>query len=183
MTSPVSDALLYSNIDRYLAIWQDIHPDRWFRAKSSQKALQDDLLPFFCPPGKDGKQFWTSKTCQFTTNFGYTYSEVKGSPNATINNFQDLYSWSLRPQPEPPLWQPKPPLSMTPLDLSDAKVFKGHPEYIPPRSVHTMAAKFETLSVQSLKAVPPPVSSVQVREDTQTATQDRAWFVNDEVER
>lgn len=145
--------------------------------------LEQDLLPFFSPKGQDKHGFWTSASAEKTDAFGYTYLDVKGDPQATKSDFRDLYSWSVRPQPEPENWQPSPPKTMEPLDLSNSQVYKGHSEYIaptPPVHVHKQAV---TDMVRDLEVAPQAQQVVRLREELPPAKTYREWFVDDTVER
>lgn len=68
----------YSNVDRLLAIWQDLFPlqtHKWLDTKLKEPdGPRKDLSPFYDDQGK----VFTSETCSFKhQKFGYTYPELK----------------------------------------------------------------------------------------------------------
>ena len=186
MSYHASAKLIYfptRNIDRYLAIWQDVHPEKWFDGRQSGPMLESNLLPFFSPKGQDKNGFWTSKSARRTEAFGHTYPDVKGNPQATKENFRRLYSWSIRPQPEPQGWKPTPPKEMEPLDLSGAQVFKDHPEYVAPTPPIHLAGQAKANLVSSMMTVPQPLEAIHLQKKSVTSAKFREWFVDDTVER
>ena len=122
-----------SNIDRYLAIWQAAHPGSWKDPKTKElkkelKSLEDELRPFY----KQDKTFWTSLDVEDTKVLGYTYADVKKTPEETKKLFRHRHKWSIRPKIDLGKWRPIAPIEMEPLDLSSAQVYVNHPEYLRP---------------------------------------------------
>lgn len=163
-------SLMYSNIDRYLAIWQAAHPGSWRDPKTNQlkkelHSLEDELRPFY----KQDKTFWTSLDAEDTTVLGYTYADVKKSSEETKDSFRHRHSWSIRYQANSEDLGPTAPVEMEPLDLSGAQVFVNHPEYLRP--------------------IPPSEKDLNHEVDDQQQSHEtveqkrREWFVDDVVER
>lgn len=67
----------FSNVDRLLAIWQDLYEKEtkvWLDAKGTDHGSLTELTPFY---GAGGKPL-TSLDCSFThQKYGYTYPELK----------------------------------------------------------------------------------------------------------
>ena len=110
----------YSNIDRWLAIWQASHPNGWFSDSGLENA---PLYPFRLTRDQDGDTFWTSDQSRSTTTFGYTYPDIQGisDPDQVKALFETHYEWSRR---TPTQNYKDPPKDMKPLDLSLAQVYQ-----------------------------------------------------------
>lgn len=77
----VSTSDSYSNIDRYFAIWQTLHPGIWFQTDDSPGPT-DDLNPFFY----DDNTFWNSNATRDWTALGYQYDILQPAGKAETNN-------------------------------------------------------------------------------------------------
>lgn len=159
--------------------------EQWFDGKESSKLLSEDLKPFFSPEGG----FWNSSRAEHTASFGYIYSDVKRDSPTTRDHFRDMHAWSLRPQPEPLHWQPTPPEGMIPLDLSNAQVYDGHPEYLKPiqpkgsaMSLPVAITSTQISSLESASEVVLPKLNIE-HLDASPSGQYKEWFVDNEVER
>ena len=187
MTQSLTIIMMQSNIDRYLAIWQAIHPDSWFDGDKIEKLASQPLLPFISPKGQDAEGFWTSNSSRKTSNFGYTYEDVLDKPTETLSNFQEKYKWSLRPQYGHVDWYPVPPPSMVPLNLSRAQVYRGLLEYVPPKPppFHIGGREKPTpLQVARAQTSTQEVTGASIKDaGTTTEQKVREWYVDDAVNR
>lgn len=202
---------LCSNIDRYLAIWQAANPNSWYdpatkKLKPGLETLQEPLLPFFKPKSKvastidtanPDENCWTSEDAANTRSFGYTFKEVKTSPEETVEEFRRRYGWSIRPQPTPSNWKPSPPPDLKPLDLSTAQVYLKHPEYLKPSepSVTTIVEPILRAVQLSNIAASNTVSTMKAMDNITSETIEASsvakpvtgkrveWFIDDAVER
>lgn len=145
--------------------------------------LEKDLLPFFPPNWQDDNGFWSSNPARHTKSFGYTYSDVKGNPQATKANFRTLYFWLLRLQPKCKDWRPTTPPQMEPLDLSKAQVYKDHPEYVAPTPPVHINKQATASIVPDMQIVPQPLNIASLQRIITPARKYREWFVDDGVER
>ena len=129
-----------SQIDRWFAIWQAVHPNSWM---SNDQA---NLLPF--RTSKNPDKFWNSQGSKGTQQFGYTYQDLVGSASQVENAFNTHYAWSVRTATHPTIGTP--PADMTPLDVSHAQVFQYTSATTTDRAINFMAAA-PALAQQPLK--------------------------------
>ncbi|KAJ7068796.1 photo-regulated tyrosinase [Mycena amicta] len=101
--------LHHANVDRLLALWSAIHPDKWVNASNETSGTwvippgaaiteTTDLAPFWRAPGV----YWNSNTSRTTDAFGYTYPEFQDVPagepprGTIISHVLDLYGTGIR---------------------------------------------------------------------------------------
>lgn len=96
----------FSNIDRWLAIWQAAHPNVWFdgtyfegpRGKEVERPVgplaEEDALPFRY--GLGTRPMWNANLSKDTKAFGYLYKDAIGSPDAVKKRISDIYGWMVR---------------------------------------------------------------------------------------
>ena len=104
----------FSQIDRFMAIWQAANPNAWFDSGTDGA----NLLPFR-KQKTPTEAFWTSADVKSTKTFGYTYPEVLESDVKTA--FDNHYKWATTE----PCATSGPPDSMKIVDVSSAPVFKS----------------------------------------------------------
>ena len=83
---------MYSNIDRYLAIWQALNVESWFEAGGLDVlGSKTDLEPFH---PDNSPEFYNSDLCRYTTNLGYAYPETKPGlkRDDTYAKVEELYA-------------------------------------------------------------------------------------------
>lgn len=107
----------HCQIDRWAAVWQAAHPDKWFT--NGQGAAQQGSLPF---RGSDG-QFWNHNQVGDTSVFGNDYTEARGSADQVKARFKSMYAWSVR-STQPDRQFKTPPAEMMPLPIQIAQVYQ-----------------------------------------------------------
>lgn len=115
----------YSSIDRWAAIWQAAHPDKWFT--NGQDAAQQGSLPFQSPDGA----FWNHNQVRDTTVFGNDYIDARGAADDVKTRFRSLYAWSVR-STQPDQQFKTPPTEMQPLPIQYAQVYQYADSEVPP---------------------------------------------------
>ncbi|KAH6664723.1 hypothetical protein B0J14DRAFT_706472 [Halenospora varia] len=137
--------LHHCQIDRYLAIWQAVHPNSWFAPGSPDEV--SDLLPFRSKKVQNKSEYWNSRASKDCKSFGYTYPDVEGftSSDQVKAAFREKYVWSRRTVNQP---FGDPPANMKPLNLSHAQVFQYQAAQSLPTSSNV------ALNVQSVVAAP-----------------------------
>lgn len=128
---------IYSQIDRFAAIWQAAHPGAWAFTEEGRKILDGDSVPFCKSRGSTGTddKFWTGNDAQSTLRYGNYYEDAYDPTGEKFQdasdvkkNFLNLYRWSIP-------WTGfladliDSHESMAPLDLTQAQV------YLPPDGV------------------------------------------------
>ena len=89
---PVSDHFS-SNVDRLLAVWQILNPEKWF---DPSDPLNGDtpLQPFHVD---DSSHTWTSNLCRDTGHLNYTYNDLAFLPKPDLRGtVEDEYLAKLR---------------------------------------------------------------------------------------
>jgi tyrosinase len=145
-------------IDRWFAIWQAAHPDRWFegqfveRVNGSQKRSQiaplakEDALPFVHPSGS----YWNGNLSKKTQDFGYIYKEALGTAQEVKDRFAKLYSWSVRSKTESGDYEAPPP-EMEPLNVNSAQVFQYTAASVSNRLMSMAAAAAPQVVMQAME--------------------------------
>lgn len=122
---------MYSNIDRYAAIWQAAHPGSWVTSKGAKADLAGNNVPFRKSRGATSKDdvYWLGNDQQNSRLYGSYYEDAYDPKQQRLKtgddvkkNFVNLYGWSI-PNSGPAAQVPAPPDSMKPLDLTHAQVF------------------------------------------------------------
>lgn len=94
-----------SNIDRYWAIWQAMHPEpeNWFPKNkpgaTTKPEGEKELQPFYKTRTGPGQgTFWTSDQTKDTATFGYIYDDMIGfkDKDKFWKQYRDKYIWSVR---------------------------------------------------------------------------------------
>ena len=82
--------LHHCNIDRLFAMWQVLNPNSYVTSDSSASPNIDTALH---PFRRTQTQYWTSRTSQDVTVFGYTYPELIGATRESVtSDVNRLYS-------------------------------------------------------------------------------------------
>jgi hypothetical protein len=91
-----------SNIDRYWALWQYLHPDKWFpkAASGSKPESEKSLYPFYKErTGPGAGSFYDSDATKSTEALGYIYDDFEGFVGDTAAFWQlykKNYIWQIR---------------------------------------------------------------------------------------
>ena len=78
--------MLLSNIDRLLAIWQQLHPNEWFDSNDPRNG-DTPLQPFHTDSSNN---IWTSNRCQFTKDLNYTYENLEEPSQPAKSDISDV---------------------------------------------------------------------------------------------
>ncbi|KAL9070477.1 MAG: hypothetical protein Q9157_005808 [Trypethelium eluteriae] len=89
----------HCQIDRWLAIWQAAHPDKWFDGQY-QELVNRRWTPTDIAPLAEEVA---------TDDFGYVYKDAIGSPQEVRAKFASLYSWAVRSRTGTGKYGPPPP--------------------------------------------------------------------------
>ncbi|KAF4627308.1 hypothetical protein G7Y89_g10846 [Cudoniella acicularis] len=130
--------LHHCQIDRWLAVWQAINPQKWLAPGSEEE--KSDLLPFRSQKGQGKSSYWNSVASRNWKDFGYTYPDVEDfkTPEQVKAAFREKYVWSRRTVNQP---FGEPPANMKPLDLTHAQVFQFQSASIAPTfALHAQVA-------------------------------------------
>ena len=73
----------FSQIDRWLAIWQKMNPNSWFSDDEQNKDPLKSFRNVIKSAGEKDTGYWKSLDCKETENFGYTYPDIQDVPIAS----------------------------------------------------------------------------------------------------